>query len=233
MEHLSKYERREAVVARCALARANLLKGNHLNNEVWDEAFGQGGFDLHDGWARIWALGKDGVLHLFKRARLEEAWLGALSLEAKNIEEMTKWPLGSLPKANPWRKPFFSRTVVQAPKWDKVERQWKVEFDCKPSLTFWFKDEFIKSSHLYGWLTPRKQSSTFPWEEGGGVIKDKKNRALFVPRLSNEEIGLLLDGNVAKVIRELHKRHAKELKDRDLCVMDIKEGVDKLLEVLR
>ena len=187
---------------------------------------------MEDGWARIFALSKLGILHVYKRVRLEEEWLGPLSLDAASIKALTKWPEGSLPKSNPWKVPYFSRTVVAAPKWSKVSQQWEVVFDCKPSLTFWFKDEFIKASGLDGWLVPRKQSATFPWKEGGGVIKAVPAPKVWVPELNNEERKMLLDGNTSEVIRRLHKRHAEDLKARRICIMDIKEGIDSLLEAI-
>lgn len=230
--HLDEEQRRDEVIARCKAARLNLTRPHNLNAEVWARVFGEGGFDLEDGWARIFALSKLGVLHVFKRVRLEEEWLGALSLDVASFKALTKWPEGSLPKSNPWKVPYFSRTVVAAPKWSKEHQQWEVVFDCKPSITFWFKDEYIKASGLEGWLVPRKQSATFPWKQGGGVIKEAPPPKVWVPELNNEERKMLLEGNTAQVVRNLHVRHANDLKEKRICVMDIKEGVDRLLEAI-
>lgn len=230
---LDEIQRREEVLARCKAARANLLKPKHLNEEVWAEAFGTGGFDLEDGWARVFALSKLGVLHVFKRVRLEEEWLGPLSLDAKGVEALTKWPHGSLPKSNPWKVTYFPRCVVAAPKWSKVHEQWEVVFGCQPSISFWFKDEFIKAPGLEGWLIPRKQRQTFPWDKGVGIIKEPAPPKVWVPELNNEERQMLLNGNTSAVIRALHKRHAEDLQERRICAMDIKAGVEKLLEALK
>jgi hypothetical protein len=220
--------------ARCASARANLHKPKSLTEERWEQAFGGGeGFSIEDGWARIFALSKLGRLHVFARARIAEAWMAPLSPEAKDIEEMTKWPLSTLPKQNPFRQTFFTRTIVQAPTFDKETGQYKVTFDCKPSVTFYFHKEMMKAPGLDGWLVPRKQRQTFPWEsEGGIVLKPAGPPRMFVPQLSVEEMNMLLDGKKCEVIRILHKRHADDLKNKVVCIMDIKEGIERMLDSL-
>lgn len=217
--------------AAAKVARANHLRPIVLNQEVWDEAFGDGGFDLHDGWARCFSLSKMGILYVYKRVRMESEDLKSLSPEAAQFKVMTKWPRNRL-KHNPWRSTFFPRTVVRAPEWDEAKKQFKVVFDCKPSLTLWFCDEYVKAPALAGWLIPRKQSKTVPWEKGGAIIEEVKEPRLWVPVITAEENRMLLEGNTSQVIRNLHKRHADDLKEKRICVMDIKDGVDKLLEVL-
>ena len=226
-------ERREEIAARCKRARLNLLRPTTMNEEVWAEAFGEGGFNLHDGWARVFAITKFGYLYVFKRIRLEEEWLAPLPQEIKSLMELTKWPRGNLKRSNPWRVPFFMRMVVAAPRWDKQQEQWEVIFKDNPSLSFWFKDEFIKAPDLSGWLIPRKQRRTFPWRQRDGIIKDVPIKKVFVPNLTEEDRRLLLNGNASEVIRRLHKRHAEDLKEKRICAMDIKESIDRLLEAIK
>jgi hypothetical protein len=234
MSRLNCEIRKDLMKARCASARANLHKPKFLTEERWEQAFGGGeGFSIEDGWARIFALSKMGRLYMFARARIAEAWMAPLSPEAREIEEMTKWPLSTLPKQNPFRQTYFSRTVVQAPVFDKGSGQYKVTFDCKPSISFYFHKEMMKAPGLDGWLVPRKQRQTFPWEQEGGIIIPEGHKPrMFVPKLSVEEMNMLLSGNKAQVIRNLHQRHADDMKNKVVCVMDIKEGVDKLLASL-
>ena len=226
--------RKDLMKAQCASARANLLKPKHLTDEMWNEAFGEsGGISIEDGWARIFCLSKMGRLYMYARVRLQDEWLAPLSPEAKEIEEMTKWPLSNMPKQNPFRQTFFTRTVVQAPVLDKVTGQYKVTFDCKPAITFWFHKEMIKAPGLGGWLMPRKQRQTLPYDDEGGLkILPSKPPRMFVPTLTVEEMNMLLAGNKAEVIRNLHKKHAEDLKKRDICIMDIKDAIDTMLASL-
>jgi len=230
--HLEAERKREEIIARCKVARANLLKPQLINEEAWNQAFGDGGFSLEDGWARIFALSKFGVLHVYRRLRLQEDWLQALSLDVKTFKELTRWPQGNLPKSNPWKVLYFQRNVVSAPIWNKEHQQWEVKFDCRPSLTFFFKDEFLAAPTLAGWVIPRKQHSTFPWKEVHGVIKEPRRTKAYAPDLDNEEIQMLIDGNRAEVMRRLLRRNERELEEKSICVMDIKASVDALVKSL-
>ncbi len=231
MSRLTRSEKEDLMAAECLAARANLKK-KALSGKAWDIVSGEGGFDLTDGWARIFAFSKTGRLHMFSRTRIAEAWMAPLSSQAVEFEEMTKWPLSTLPKQNPFRTTWFTEVIVQAPTFDKGYGQYKVEFDCKPSLTFWFKPEMVKASGLDGWVLPRAQSATVPWRKERGIIKATVAPRCWVPKLTIEERKLLIAGDKGQVIRNLHKRHKDDLKNRVCCIMDIKEGVERLMEAL-
>lgn len=229
---LNEEKRLDSVRDACKAARANYLKPIAMNEQSWEAVCGEGGINLHDGQARIFTLSKTGRLHMNVRVRMAHAWMAPLSSDHREALALTKWPLSTLPKQNPFRSTYFLREVVQAPEWDKVNQQWKVEFECNPSITFWFCDEYIKAPGLDGWVMPRKQRQTVPWSKAVGVIKPPRLPNSFVPELTDDELRLLVKGDKYQVIRNLHTRHAQDIKDRLVCIMDIKESVEEILSVL-
>lgn len=231
---LERYEKREVVRVRCAIARAQLLRPHFLNNEVWEEALGEGGFDLEDGRARIFALDRFGKVHIYKRVRAGEAWLAPLITEVDNFKALAQLPRRIKVK-QPWRATYFTKVIVAVPTRDKETGQFVLVFPGKPSTSYYFKDEFVKGINLNGWITPRKQEQGRPWKQGGYVIKEAEKPRIWVADLSNEEEKRLALNPVAEapaIIRALHKRHKQDLKDRKLTILDIKEGVERLVKHL-
>lgn len=253
------YKMRDNIIASCKARRADLVKGNHLNDEVWAEAFGEGGFNLKDGYARVFALTKLDILHVFKEIRLEEEWLSPLLPDVAGFKEMTKWPRSNIAKSNPWRTPYFKRVVVAAPTFDKETGQYKVVFPPEAhkrqrlsptqvmerhkagkkgnqpayeGVTYFFKGGVNKSDFLEGWLIPRQQKQGRPWQQGDRWFKAPPVRKVWVPELNEDEVDALIEGDKTWVIRSLHKKYADDLKEKRICIMDIKEAVDSLLESL-
>jgi len=228
---LKQHLAQEEMKLRCAAARATLLQPKYLNDEVWNEAFGENSFDLEDGRARIFALNRFGHLIIYKRVRMDEAWLQPLVKEVKNFKEMAKLH-GKAAKRVIKSPTYFRKVVVAVPEWDKGLKQFKVELEGEVKLTFWFCAEYIKALNLEGWVLPHKQNQGIPWNENAGIIKGKSPGRMFVPILSREEEDMLLKGNTSEVIRRLHLRHAKDLEERVFSRMDIKEAIDTLLKAV-
>lgn len=256
------YLLREAMHATCAAARAKITQPTVLNDEVWNEAFGEKSFDIEDGKARIWALNKFNILHVFKRVRLGDPSLQVLAKEVRFFKEMTK-PQGRNKRALK-RNTFFREVIVAIPERDKATGQliirfpfksftpsieWKFRFEDKIlsgdkshrrpiketgklHTSYYFLPEFIKAPGLEGWAVPYKQKQGQPWKILDNKVQGVPPRTRFVPILTNEEIQMLLKGNTSQVVRNLHERHWDDLQNRKLFIMDIKEGVDRLLDTL-
>lgn len=264
---MGRYEEREAMKSVCKVARTRLLEPHLLNDQVWEEALGEGGFDLSDGHARIFALDRFGKVHIYKRIRVEEKWVAALVGEVSSFEDLTKLTRKVLSKS-PWRATYFQKVVVTVALRDQASGQWCIRipfkkeskiigakrfFDSKildgeikpkvfpehkelPTTSYFFEDEFVKASQLDGWVTPRKQSQGRPWQNGMTVIEEFKPKKVWVPDLTDTEVRLLVKDpkeNKCQVIRALHKRHDKEIKSGLLSAMDIKEGLETLLAILK
>lgn len=262
-----RYKERDAMETSCRAARARLLEPHLLNDQVWEEVFGEGGFDLRDNHARIFALDRFGKVHIYKRIRVGEEWLAPLIGEVSNFEDMTKLTRKMKVKS-PWRPTYFQKVVVTLAVWDKDSSQWVIRFPFKkepklpaakrmfetailngkvkprvvpkeqslPTTSYFFADEFIKASDLDGWITPRKQSQGRPWQTGMTIIEERKPPKVWVPQLTDEEFALLAskrEDAKSAVIRALNKRHNKEIVLGVLSPMDIKAGVEKLLEVFK
>ena len=252
------YAETEAIVTRCKARRLDLIKGNHLNEEVWAEVFGESNFHLEDGYARIYALSKTGILHIYKRVRLEEAWLKALCSEVNGFKALTQWPRGELPKGNPWKCTYFPQLVVAAPLFDMGLGQYKVVFPArrwegpKPTMeemakkyrrtrgknlpkfegtTVYFEGGAFESEGMPGWMSPRRQVRSRPWVRGDGEQRPPKPPKVWCPKLNDEELDLLLEDKCS-FIRHLHRRFADDLKSKKLCVMDIKDMTEELLKSL-
>jgi hypothetical protein len=251
----------------CKAARTRLLEPHILNDQVWEEALGEGGFDLRDGHARIFALDRFGKVHIFKRIRVEEKWVAPLVGEVSSFEDMTKLTRKVLSKS-PWKATYFQKVIVTVAFVDQASGQWCIKFPFKkepkkpgakrtfdtkilkgqikpkavpehkelPTTSYFFADEFVKASELDGWITPRKQSQGRPWQNGMTVLEEVKAKKVWVPNLTSEEVTLLVKDpieNKCQVLRALNKRHNKEIQTGLLSAMDIKEGLEALMSVLK
>ena len=128
MARLDKWQRQRIMEAMCAAKRKELSRPTVLNDMVWQEAFGETGFCLGDGSAHIFALSRFGILHVFRRTRLDEAWLAPLIKDELEHFKALSILERRLKAKSPWRATYFQKVIVAVPTRDKDSGQLVVSF---------------------------------------------------------------------------------------------------------
>jgi len=232
----------------------------HENAEAyWSCLSGERVNDLKDGWCRIFALNKFGVLMFYGGTRIEEEWLGRISSDARGLKDTTKWPRGSLPKGNPWKNPHLIEVQVLKPSWHEEHQQFSVSFKYnlggfhRPrklppgdprrrtertnvlTTTWWFKDEFVKDPSGKELLIPRKQSKGVPWQRGGTVIRHHKEKLREVFNPDDYDFQKLMEvvrGEHGALAVKGHLIRKLRRQKPEAVAMEVKAAVEEWLEAI-
>jgi len=218
-----------------ATRRRNFFKASPNHEELQREAFGEGGVDILDGWARIFVVTRQGRLLIYRGVRFEEEWLAPVSDDLKTIKAASIWPRGMLPKANPWKMPWFVEVAVLKPEWQEDIKQAKVTFPSNPPTTWYISPEVLRYPSITGYLVPRKQARSRPWKKEDGVIRFEEKKS-FVPDFNKEDYEILLKhGSAGKayVIRRHRRLLWEDIKAKRVNIFQIKEAVETLLKSLK
>lgn len=149
-----RYKERDAMSSTCRVARARLLEPHILNDQVWEEVFGEGGFDLRDNRARIFALDRFGKVHIYKRIRVGEVWLAPLIGEVSSFKEMTQLSRKMKVKS-PWRSTYIQKVVVTTAQWDEDYHQWVIRFPFKKEPKLPAAKRMYETAILKGQVIPK------------------------------------------------------------------------------
>lgn len=266
--HKAKFTRHPALVARAAKERANREaatrnRGHSRANEEdrWRHLTNEARVDLHDGWCRIFALNRFGVLSFVDGVRLEEEWLERVSSEVSATKAAAQWPRGLLPKSNPWKSAHFTKVAVLKPEWLEDIQQFRVAFKQRAEgivshrrrflrdpkkrsrqekatyieVTYYFKNEIIEDPNNPGYLVPRKQSQGVPWKHGGKVIRGSRptEDALWHPDdYDMDRLQEVLDGRRGALEVKTHLVRKLRRAHKDAVPFKVKECVELWLEAL-
>jgi hypothetical protein len=191
---------------------------------------GEGGIDLGDGWARIFTLNRFGLLQVCVTTRIEEEWLRGLSADYRSIKDMSIWPEGTLPKANPWKVPHFHKVSVCKPIWHEDIGQFQVSLDGDifmedPNMSEQARQRKLKRRASGRKPKGKREWSTLTYFFHPELCEDKHTPGFWTPRRQRQGIpwkrGDRVVRDVKAKVREFHSSDEYDLR----WLRDARDGI--------